>query len=193
MEKVIGQVPVGISNRHIHVTQSDLDVLFGKGHQLTVKKELSQPGQFAAEECVTIKGPKGSIEKVRILGPMRPETQIEISLTDSFKLGIQGVLRNSGDVAGTPGCEVIGPNGTLQCPQGVIVAARHLHLSPSEAAELGLKDKDIVSIRTQGPRAVVMSNVLVRSGEKHAKELHIDMDEANCAALKNGLMVEVLK
>ena len=193
MEKVIGQVPVGISNRHIHVTQNDLDVLFGKGYQLKVKKELSQPGQFAAEECVTIKGPKGSIEKVRILGPLRPETQIEISLTDSFKLGIQGVIRNSGDVAGTPGCSVIGPNGTLECPQGVIVAARHLHLSPSEASEMGLKDKDIVAIKTSGPRSIVFENVLVRSGEKHAKELHLEMDEANCAALKNGLLVDVLK
>lgn len=122
-----GKVPVGVSNRHIHVTQSDLETLFGKGYSLKDMKSLSQPGQFAAEECVIIAGPKGSIEKVRILGPVRPETQIEISMTDSYKLGVKGVVKNSGDISGTPGCVVIGPKGTVILDKGVIVAARHVH------------------------------------------------------------------
>lgn len=187
-----GKVPVGVSNRHIHVTQSDLETLFGKGYSLKDMKSLSQPGQFAAEECVIIAGPKGSIEKVRILGPVRPETQIEISMTDSYKLGVKGVVKNSGDISGTPGCVVIGPKGTVILDKGVIVAARHVHMSTSEASQMGLKDLDLVSLKTSGSRSVTFNNVLVRVSDKFALDFHIDTDEANGAGLKNGDMVEIV-
>lgn len=187
-----GKVPVGVSNRHIHVTQSDLETLFGKGYSLKEMKALSQPGQFAAEECVIIAGPKGSIEKVRILGPVRPETQVEISMTDSFKLGVKGLVKNSGDISGTPGCIVIGPKGTVILDKGVIVAARHMHMSSSEASQMGLKDLDMVSVKTSGSRSVTFNNVLVRVSDKFALDFHIDTDEANGAGLKNGDMVEIV-
>lgn len=187
-----GKVPVGVSNRHIHVTQSDLETLFGKGYSLKEMKSLSQPGQFAAEECVIIAGPKGSIEKVRILGPVRPETQIEISMTDSYKLGVKGVVKNSGDISGTPGCVVIGPKGTVILDKGVIVAARHVHMSTSEASQMGLKDLDLVSLKTSGSRSVTFNNVLVRVSDKFALDFHIDTDEANGAGLRNGDMVEIV-
>lgn len=187
-----GKVPVGVSNRHIHVTQSDLETLFGKGYSLKDMKSLSQPGQYAAEECVIIAGPKGSIEKVRILGPVRPETQIEISMTDSYKLGVKGVVKNSGDISGTPGCVVIGPKGTVILDKGVIVAARHVHMSTSEASQMGLKDLDLVSLKTSGSRSVTFNNVLVRVSDKFALDFHIDTDEANGAGLRNGDMVEIV-
>lgn len=187
-----GKVPVGVSNRHIHVTQSDLETLFGKGYSLKDMKSLSQPGQFAAEECVIIAGPKGSIEKVRILGPVRPETQIEISMTDSYKLGVKGVVKNSGDISGTPGCVVIGPKGTVILDKGVIVAARHVHMSTSEASQMGLKDLDLVSLKTSGSRSVTFNNVLVRVSDKFALDFHIDTDEANGAGLRNGDMEEIV-
>jgi len=187
-----GKVPVGVSNRHIHVTQSDLETLFGKGYSLKDMKSLSQPGQYAAEECVIIAGPKGSIEKVRILGPVRPETQIEISMTDSYKLGVKGVVKNSGDISGTPGCVVIGPKGTVILDKGVIVAARHVHMSTSEASQMGLKDLDSVSLKTSGSRSVTFNNVLVRVSDKFALDFHIDTDEANGAGLRNGDMVEIV-
>ncbi len=187
-----GKVPVGVSNRHIHVTQSDLETLFGKGYSLKDMKSLSQPGQFAAEECVIIAGPKGSIEKVRILGPVRPETQIEISMTDSYKLGVKGVVKNSGDISGTPGCVVIGPKGTVILDKGVIVAARHVHMSTSEASQMGLKALDLVSLKTSGSRSVTFNNVLVRVSDKFALDFHIDTDEANGAGLRNGDMVEIV-
>lgn len=189
------KVPVGVSNRHVHLTQADLEKLFGKDYKLTEKKQLSQPGQFAAEECVTLVGPKRSIEKVRILGPVRPKTQIEISRTDMFNLGFKDVpLKNSGDLEGTPGIKIVAPNGnSITTPEGCIIAARHLHLSPTEAASFGLKDKDVVSIKAAGPKGVIFSNVLVRSGAKHAMDFHIDMDDANCAGLGNGDLVEIIK
>lgn len=189
------KVTVGVSNRHVHLTREDLEALYGKGYELTKKKELSQPGQFAAEECVTIVGPKRNIEKVRILGPLRSETQIEISRTDMFTLGFKDIpLRNSGDLEGTPGIKIVAANGnSIEPAKGCIIAARHLHLSPSEAANFGLKDKDIISIRANGPKGVVFNNVLVRSGDKHAMDFHIDMDDANCAGLGNGDSVEIIK
>lgn len=189
------KVPVGISNRHVHLTQEDLETLFGKGYKLTEKKGLSQPEQFAAEECVTLVGPKRSIEKVRILGPIRPKTQIEISRTDMFTLGFKDIpLKNSGDLAGTPGITIVAPNGnSITTNEGCIIAARHLHLSPTEAANFGLKDKDVISIKAAGPKGVMFYNVLVRSGAKHAMDFHIDMDDANCAGLSNGDLVEIIK
>lgn len=187
-----GTIPCGVSNRHLHVSQADLEVLFGKGHQLTVMKPLSQPDQFAAEETVLLVGPKGTLEKCRILGPVRPSTQVEISMTDSFRLGVKGVVRDSGDIAGTPGCVLVGPKGAVTLKEGVIIAARHIHVSGKEATQFGLKDMDRISIQTSGPKSVVFNNVLVRVSDKFALDFHIDTDEANAAGIKNGDMVEII-
>lgn len=186
-------VPVASSNRHIHLSQEDVQRLFGPGYQLQIQKALSQPGQYACKETVTLVGPKGKLERVRVLGPARKDTQIEISLTDSFKLGVKAPVRMSGDVKGTPGCEIVGPNGTIQVPQGVIVAARHLHVSDQQAALYGLKNGDEISLRLDGPRSVVLEHVVVRAGKGHDLEVHVDTDEANAAAMKSGTMMEVIR
>lgn len=187
------QVPVGVSNRHVHLTQEDLETLFGTGYQLTVKKELSQPGQFAAEETVNLIGPKRSIPNVRILGPVRPQTQVEISLTDSFTLGVTAPVRDSGNLKDTPGIIIEGPKGRIEIKEGVIVAQRHLHLHDSEAEELGLKDQDYIQVKADGIRGLIFDQVLVRVGPKYKKDLHLDIDEANAAGLKNGDLVTIIK
>jgi len=187
------QVPVGVSNRHVHLTKEDLETLFGTGYQLTVKKDLSQPGQFAAEETVDLIGPKRSIPKVRILGPVRPQTQVEISLTDSFTLGVTAPVRDSGNLEGTPGIIIEGPKGRIEIEEGVIVAQRHLHLHDSEAEELGLKDQDYVQAKAEGIRSLIFNRVLVRVGPNYQKDLHLDIDEANAAGLKNGDLVTIIK
>ncbi|NLY91687.1 MAG: phosphate propanoyltransferase [Firmicutes bacterium] len=187
------QVPVGVSNRHVHLTQEDLETLFGTGYHLTVKKELSQPGQFAAEETVNLIGPKRSIPNVRILGPVRPQTQVEISLTDSFTLGVTAPVRDSGNLKDTPGIIIEGPKGRIEIKEGVIVAQRHLHLHDSEAEELGLKDQDYIQVKADGIRGLIFDQVLVRVGPKYKKDLHLDIDEANAAGLKNGDLVTIIK
>ncbi|MFZ5949245.1 MAG: phosphate propanoyltransferase [Candidatus Rifleibacteriota bacterium] len=187
-----GMIPCGVSNRHAHISQADLETIFGQGYKLTPMKDLSQPAQFAAEECITIVGPKGIIEKVRILGPVRPATQVEISTTDCFKLGVKPFVRDSGDTAGTPGCIVIGPKGAVTLKEGVIVASRHLHISDKDAEKFGLKDMDRISIKSNGPKSVVFNNVLVRASNKFALDFHLDTDEANAAGIKNGDMVEII-
>lgn len=187
-----GFVPVGISNRHIHLTQAAVEQLFGPGHQLTPTKALSQPGQFACEEKVTVEGPKGKLSGVRVLGPVRKDVQVELSVTDAFAAGIKPVVRMSGDIAGTPGCRLTGPAGSMEIREGVIVAARHLHISPEQAAVYGLKSGDQVRLRSEGPRAVVFEQVAVRSGPGHDLEVHIDFDEANCAQMKNGDLLEII-
>jgi putative phosphotransacetylase len=179
-------VPLGISNRHIHLSQADLESLFGKGYQLTVTKNLSQPGQFACEEMVTLIGPKGTISKVRILGPTRVATQVEISRTDSFTLGLTPPVRDSGSVSGSAAIIVEGPKGRIELKEGVIIAQRHLHLHTDEAKELDLKDKSLISVKFEGERGVVFNQVLVRVSPNFAKDLHLDTDEANAAGLKNG-------
>lgn len=185
-------VPAAASNRHIHLSESDIARLFGAGYTLHIQKMLSQPQQFAAKETVTVVGPRGSLEKVRVLGPARKQTQVEISITDSFKLGVAPVVRMSGDLQQTPGVQIIGPNGTISVPEGTIVAARHLHLSDEQAKRFGLKDKQVVSLRSTGPRATTFHNVVVRCGKGHDMEAHFDTDEANAMQLKNGEMMEVL-
>lgn len=187
-----GAIPVGISNRHCHVSQADLETLFGAGYQLKVMKNLSQPGQYAAEECVTIVGRKGTLEKVRILGPCRGSTQVEISWTDSFALGVPAVVRDSGDTKGTPGAIMLGPKGHVVMKEGVIVASRHIHMHTKDAEKMGLKDNDRVSAKTSGPRSIIFNNVLIRVSEKFALDFHLDTDEANAAGLKNGDSVEVI-
>lgn len=172
-------VPVGISNRHIHLSQADLDQLFGAGYQLTPMKELSQPGQFACKETVTICGPKGAIEKVRVLGPVRKETQIEIVAGDCFKLGVKAPAKLSGDLAGTPGITVVGPKGSVQTAQGLIVAQRHIHMAPADAQAYGVQDGQIVKIRVGGLRGGIYDNVAIRVTTSSKLECHLDTEEAN--------------
>lgn len=191
LPKVI-TVPVGISNRHIHLTNGDLEVLFGKGYELTKIKDLNQPGEYAAQETVTIVGPKGAIEGVRILGPTRKKSQVEISLTDSFKLGVKPPVRDSGHLDESPGITIVGPKGAITLPEGVILAARHIHMHTSEAEELGLKNGQKVQVETSGDREIIFKNVLLRVSPNYTKEIHLDTDEANGAMLKNGDMVKVL-
>lgn len=187
------KIPVGVSNRHVHLSKEDLEELFGKGYELTVKSMLKQPGQFAANETVTIKGPKGEFEKVRILGPVRNVSQVEISLTDTFRLGVKAPIKESGHLDNTPGLEIIGPNGIIKISCGTIVALRHIHMTPDCAEEMGVKDKEIVEVETIGERRGVLGNVLIRVSEKSAFEMHIDVDEANACALKNNDFVILRK
>ncbi len=194
MKKVELPVVVGVSNRHLHLSREDVEILFGSGYQLTPTKDLGQPGQFACKETVTIVGPKGSIENVRVLGPERKETQVEVSLTDCFKLGVNPPVRDSGDLEGTPGIEIVGPNGKVAKERGVIVAKRHIHMHTSDAEKFGVKDKEIVMVTVEhGDRKIIFDDVLIRVNEKFALEFHVDTDEANAAGLKNGDNVYVLK
>ncbi|WP_350345042.1 phosphate propanoyltransferase [Proteinivorax tanatarense] len=187
------KVPVGVSNRHLHLSTKDIETLFGKGYELKPLKDLSQPGQYAAEEVVTVEGSKGQIEKVRVLGPARQQTQVEVSKTDSFKLGIKPPVRDSGDIADSSSVVLKGPKGQVQLNEGAIIAQRHIHMHTSDAQKLGLKDKELVSVKTEGKRSVTFNNVLIRVKDSFALEFHIDTDEANCAELKNGEQVEVHK
>lgn len=184
-------VVLGVSARHLHLSRADMDVLFGAGSELHVKVTIGQPGQFASMEQVTMVGPKGEM-KLRVIGPLRDETQIELSFTDARKVGLDCPVRNSGDIAGSAGCKLVGPAGTVELKEGAIIAARHVHLYPETAEKYGLKDGDIVTIVTKGERALTMHNVLVRAGVKHADEVHIDTDEANACNLATGDMVDIV-
>ena len=186
-------IVVGVSNRHLHLSQSDLEILFGAGHQLTPVKDLGQPGQYACDEQVTLVGPKGSIEKVRVLGPVRSRTQVEVSLTDAFKLGIKPPVRESGDLAASAPISIVGPNGRVDLEDGAILAWRHIHMHTSDAAEYGLQDKDMVQVRIGGDRGIILENVVVRVRDDYAMEMHVDTDEANAALLKNGQIVEIVR
>lgn len=179
-------IPLGVSARHLHVSREDLEALFGPGYELTVFKELGQPGQYAANERVTLVGPKRQMENVRILGPVRPSSQIEISLTDSVALGIQAPVLYSGNLAGSGTLTVVGPHGTVEMKEKVIVAGRHLHCTPAEAAELGIKDNELINIRCGDTRSVIFEKVLVRAKSDFALEFHLDTDEANAAGVRGG-------
>lgn len=187
------KIPIGVSNRHVHVSQGDLETLFGQGYQLTKKSDLKQPGQYACNETVTIRGPKGEFDRVRILGPVRPQSQVEIAKTDSFRLGVRPPIRESGDLNGSPGLEMIGPSGTVSLPQGAIVALRHIHMRPEQAAALGVKDKDLVEVETFGERSGVFGDVLIRVSENFQMEMHVDVDEANACSLSNNDYVIIKK
>ena len=187
------KVPVGISNKHLHLSDKDLATLFGPAARLTPYKELVQPGQYAAEEQVDIVGPKGSFKKIRIIGPTRPETQVEVSKTDARQLGIDPPVRESGKLEGSPGVKLVGPKGEVELASGAIVALRHVHLSPEQAAEAGVSDKEWVKIKADSNRPVIFEQVLVRSGTAHFREFHLDTDEANAAGLSNGEEVELIK
>ncbi len=192
-EKKVFQIPVGVSNRHIHLSKEHVEFLFGAGYSLNKMKDLKQPGQFAANETVTLAGQSGVISNVRILGPARNQTQIEISRTDSFTLGITPPVRISGDIKKTPGIVIIGKNNTLVLQEGVVIAANHLHLSDSEAKEMNLSNGQKILIRSSlKSRKLFFADVIVRCGKEHLMEFHIDTDEANSAMLSSGDIVEIV-
>lgn len=185
---------VETSARHVHLSQEHLEILFGKGAELTKKKDLSQPGQFACEERVTVVGPKKEMPNVSILGPVRPETQVELSATDARSIGIAAPIRESGDVKNSGPCKIIGPKGEVEISEGVIIAKRHIHLTPETAAERNVKDKDIVWVKidTEGRKAI-LGDVVVRVSEKYAPAMHIDTDESNAVSAFNGLEGEIIE
>lgn len=185
-------IPVGVSARHVHLSREHLDALFGAGYELTKKKDLSQPGQYASDETVDIITTKGAFTRVRILGPVRKATQIELALSDTLKLGITPPIRDSGNVAGSPGVVLVGPNGTITLDEGAIVALRHIHMTPADAERFGVKDKDMVQVECPGERAMTMGQVLVRVSDQYALEMHVDTDEGNAACLKTGQKVRIV-
>ncbi len=185
---------VETSARHVHVTQEHLEILFGKGAVLTKKKDLSQPGQFACEERVTVVGPKKELKGVSILGPVRKATQVELSATDARSIGIAAPIRESGDVAGSGACKIIGPEGEVEISEGVIVAKRHIHLTPADAEELGVKDKQIVCVKIDTPeRKAILGNVVCRVSENFARAMHIDTDESNAVGAGRDQMGEIVE
>ena len=185
-------VMVETSARHLHVSQDVLEKLFGEGAELTKKKDLSQPGQFACEEKVTVVGAKGEF-KMTILGPVRKDSQVELSLSDARKIGIAAPVRESGDIEGTPGCKLIGPKGEVEISKGVIAAKRHIHLDPKTAEEFGVQDKQIVSLKINGTgRALVFGDVVIRVSPNFAPAAHLDTDEANAAGLAGNTDGEII-
>ena len=187
------KILVETSARHVHLTAEAVEILFGAGHTLTNKKDLSQPGQFACEEKVTLVGPKGEL-KVSILGPTRPADQVELSFTDARTLGLKSVpVKESGDVAGTPGLKLVGPAGEVEMAEGTIVAKRHIHMTPADAEMLGVSDKEIVKVKLDTARPVIFDDVVVRVSEKFALAMHIDTDECNAAAAFGEVYGEIVK
>ncbi|CAJ0992954.1 Phosphate propanoyltransferase [Sodalis praecaptivus] len=180
------EIPVGISNRHVHLSREDMDALFGYGSTLTRMKAVKQPGQFAAEETVTLRGPKGELSKVRVLGPLRSATQIEISVSDGFVLGVKAPVRMSGDLQDSPGIDLIGPRGRVTKTGGAIIAWRHIHISPAEAEQHGLRDGMEIDVHIDGHRGGILSHVVVRVSADAVLEMHIDVEEANGFGLRNG-------
>ncbi len=188
-----GAIPLGISNRHIHLSQEDLEKLFGPGYQLTNTKDLVQPGQFACKETLTVCGPKGAIEKVRVLGPVRKQTQVEILVGDTFKLGVKGEVRMSGVLSGTPGVTLTGPKGSVQIPEGVMIAQRHIHMSCEDAARFGVTDGEIVDLECEGTRSGLLHDVVIRANNNSRLECHLDTEEANALGLTSKSNVRIVK
>jgi len=181
-------IKVNTSARHAHLSQEHIEILFGKGAQLTHKKDLMQPGQYACDERITIVGPKKEIANVIVLGPARPASQVEISYTDARSLGLEPFLRESGDLDGTAGCTLVGPCGSVELTQGVIVAKRHIHMPPADAEKFGVADREIVCVKliTEG-RSAILCDVVVRVSDKFALEMHIDTDESNATCAVCGI------
>lgn len=188
-------IPVGISNRHIHLSTQDLETLFGKGYELTPIKDLSQPGQYACKETLTLIGPSmRPIENVRVLGPVRKASQVEISLTDSFVLKVKPPVRESGDIAGSAPVTIVGPKGIVELKEGCIIANRHIHMHTSDAVKYGVKDGDYIDVDAlQGTRKTRWYGVQVRVRDDFALEMHVDTDDANAVGYKNGYTVTVVK
>lgn len=185
-------IPVGISNRHVHLSRQDVETLFGKNYALTPFKPLRQPGQFAAQECITVVGPKGSLNNVRVLGPARAVSQLEISRADCFTLGIKAPVRESGQLENSGSALLIGPAGHIELHSQVICAWRHIHMSPQDARQFNVTNGQRVSVRSPGERQLTFDEVVVRVREDFALELHIDTEEANAAGLKNGAQVMLI-
>ncbi|WP_251862356.1 phosphate propanoyltransferase [Clostridium sp. Marseille-Q2269] len=192
-DKNSSEVPVGISNRHIHLSQQDLEILFGKDYKLTKIKDLSQPGQYACKEVVTICGAKGAIEKVRILGPVRSKTQVEVLIGDCIKLGAVPHVKLSGDLSQTSSITVVGPKGSLQLEEGLIVAQRHIHMTPEDAKNLGVHDGEIVSIKFDNLRGGVYNNVAIRANDASCLECHLDIEEANAMGINSKSKITIVK
>ena len=188
------KVLVETSARHIHVTREVLDTLFGEGYELTVKKMLSQPGQYASAERIDVVGPKKTLSGVSILGPVRPETQVELSLTDARSIGIAAPVRESGQIAGSGACKLVGPKGEVELSEGVIVAKRHIHMTKADAAEFGVEDKQVVSVKVDSAdRSLIFGDVVVRVSDSYALAMHIDTDESNAAACGRDVKGEIVK
>lgn len=188
------KVLVETSARHVHVTREALNILFGEGYELTVKKMLSQPGQYASAERIDVVGPKKTLSGVSILGPVRPETQVELSLTDARSIGIAAPVRESGQIVGSGACKLVGPKGEVEISEGVIVAKRHIHMTKADAAEFGVADKQIVSVKVDSAdRSLIFGDVVVRVSDSYALAMHIDTDESNAAGMAPGTMGEVIK
>lgn len=187
------KVSIGVSNRHVHLCEKDLFLLFGDDFKLDVKKELSQPGEFASNSVVTIKTDKDVIENVRVLGPVRNYTQVEVSKTDSYKLGINPPVRDSGDLDGSVGVTLIGPKGSVDLDKGCIIATRHIHITPNKVKELGLEGIKKVSVKIDGPKGGILSNVVLKTSENYAYEMHIDTDDANANLVSTGSFGEIIK
>ncbi|MBO5111423.1 MAG: phosphate propanoyltransferase [Clostridia bacterium] len=188
----MAQVLVETSARHVHLTEEHIAILFGEGHTLTKKKDLSQPGQFACEERVTVVGPKKSIANVIVLGPARKASQVEVSLTDARTLGVEAPVRESGDIAGSGACKLVGPCGEVELTEGVIAAKRHIHFTPDEAAEAGVSDKQIVKVKITSERTTIFDDVVVRVNPAFAAAMHIDTDESNAACAFGKIYGEII-
>ena len=194
IDKMNNKVIVETSARHVHLTKEHVDILFGEGHGLTFKKDLSQPGQFACEERVSVVGPKNTIKNVIVLGPERKASQVEVSLTDARTLGVVAPVRESGDVANSGACKLVGPCGEVELSEGVIAAKRHIHFTPAEAAEAGVSDKEVVMVKvTSNDRTTIFGDVVVRVNENFSAAMHIDTDESNASCAFGEVYGEIIK
>lgn len=188
-----GSFEVEASGRHVHLSRKELDVLFGTGYELTKAKDLSQPGQYASKERLTVVGPKGAFHNVVILGPVRKESQVEVSLTDCLQLGVKAPIRESGDIEGTPGIVLVNGDKSVSLDKGLIVAKRHVHMTPEDAEKLGVKNHDIVKVKVEGARPLIFDDVVIRVSPKFATYMHIDYDEANACGFSKGIRGRIIK
>ena len=188
-----GSFEVEASGRHVHLSRKELDALFGTGYELTKAKDLSQPGQYASKERLTVVGPKGAFHNVVILGPVRKESQVEVSLTDCLQLGVKAPIRESGDIEGTPGIVLVNGDKSVSLDKGLIVAKRHVHMTPEDAEKLGVKNHDIVKVKVEGARPLVFDEVVIRVSPKFATYMHIDYDEANACGFSKGIRGRIIK
>lgn len=186
-------IEVEASGRHVHLSQEDLEKLFGKGYELTKIKDLSQPGQYACKERITLTGPKGSIHNVIVLGPTRPETQVEVSLTDALSLGVKPPVAQSGNLNGTPGIKLESETGSVELSKGLMAAQRHIHVAAKDAAKFNVVDNEVVKVKVFGDRPLIFDDVVVRVSEKFNTNMHIDFDEANACGFKNGTLARIIK